>query len=94
MGHFILNHRKDNVVTALTPLDAGETLCLRIDEPYEITVKECIAFAHKCAIRDIRQGEKVVKYGESIGVATCNIEAGQHVHVHNLQSVRGTIGDK
>lgn len=94
MARFILNHENDNVVTALVPMEAGETFRLKNGGPYEITIKEYIPFAHKCAIRNIRGGEKVIKYGESIGVATCDIEPGQHVHVHNLQSVRGTIGGK
>ena len=94
MARFILNHDHDNVVTALTPMETGEALRLGNGGPHEITVKEPIPFAHKCAIRNIRRGEKVIKYGESIGVATCDIEAGEHVHVHNLQSVRGSIGGK
>lgn len=33
-------------------------------------------------------GETVVKYGESIGIATANIKRGDYVHVHNLDSAR------
>ncbi|MBQ7058208.1 MAG: altronate dehydratase [Firmicutes bacterium] len=41
---------------------------------------------HKYAVRDIRQGEEVIKYGFPIGVATRDITAGEHVHTHNLKS--------
>ena len=41
---------------------------------------------HKYALRDIAQGESVVKYGFPIGEATRDISAGEHVHTHNLKS--------
>ncbi|MBO4888357.1 MAG: altronate dehydratase [Firmicutes bacterium] len=41
---------------------------------------------HKYAVRDIRQGEEVIKYGFPIGAATQDIAAGEHVHTHNLKS--------
>ena len=45
-----------------------------------------VAMAHKLARRDIASGEKVLKYGAPIGVATTDIPAGAHVHVHNMRS--------
>ena len=44
---------------------------------------------HKYALRDIREGENVVKYGMPIGHATCMIHAGEHVHVHNVATNLG-----
>ncbi len=41
---------------------------------------------HKYALRDIRQGENIIKYGQPIGHATCDIPKGEHVHSHNLQT--------
>jgi altronate hydrolase len=42
---------------------------------------------HKVALVDIPRGTHVRKYGEVIGVATDDIAAGSHVHVHNLAMV-------
>jgi SAF domain len=39
-------------------------------------------------LRDIEAGDQVVKYGVAIGLATSDIRAGQHVHVHNLKGQR------
>ena len=39
---------------------------------------------HKYAVREIRKGENVIKYGNPIGHATADIQAGEHVHSHNL----------
>lgn len=41
---------------------------------------------HKYAARDIAKGEKVIKYGYPIGVATEDISEGEHVHSHNLKT--------
>ena len=42
---------------------------------------------HKYARRDIEQGEKIIKYGNPIGYATCDIKEGEHVHSHNLKTL-------
>ena len=39
---------------------------------------------HKYALTDIPKGAPVIKYGNPIGYATCDIRAGEHVHSHNL----------
>ena len=51
--------------------------------------RETIASGHKMALTRIASGEPVVKYGSPIGTATVDIEAGAHVHVHNVASARG-----
>ena len=42
--------------------------------------------AHKVARFPIFSGDKIIKYGAPIGVATADIAAGAHVHVHNIRS--------
>ena len=44
---------------------------------------------HKYAIKPIKAGENVVKYGMPIGHATCDIAVGDHVHVHNVSTNLG-----
>lgn len=41
---------------------------------------------HKYALRDIGEGENVIKYGQPIGHATECIKAGEHVHTHNVKT--------
>ena len=45
-----------------------------------------IPAGHKMALRDIAQGEHVIKYGHIIGRATRDIAQGEWVHSHNLRS--------
>lgn len=41
---------------------------------------------HKYALRDIKKGENIIKYGFPIGHATLDIKKGDHVHSHNLKT--------
>ena len=41
---------------------------------------------HKYAIRDIKCGEDIIKYGNPIGHAICDIKKGEHVHTHNVKT--------
>ncbi|HHX63353.1 MAG TPA: UxaA family hydrolase [Chloroflexi bacterium] len=83
-------HPDDNVVMALSDLPAGTVLDLGGDgDVLNVRTLESIPFGHKVAIRPIQRETPVIKYGASIGLASDDITPGQHVHVHNLRSVRG-----
>ena len=41
---------------------------------------------HKIALRDIKAGEDIIKYGYSIGHAVEDIKEGDHVHTHNIKT--------
>ncbi len=79
----ILLSERDNVCVVATDVDVGESLSFA---GTSIVLLESMELGHKMAIRRIRKGEKVLKYGMPIGTATVDIEAGGHVHTHNLES--------
>jgi altronate dehydratase len=81
---------RDNVATALDALPAGQLLQF---DTATVTVMEPIPRGHKVALRPIRTGDAVLKYGSAIGTATADIAAGAHVHTHNVASDRGR-GDR
>ena len=90
----IVMKAKDNVCTVVEPVAPGMEVGMDIDgKTLSVCAGEAIPVGHKLAIRDINQGEIILKYGEVIGRATQNIRTGQHVHVHNLESCRGR-GDR
>lgn len=75
----IIINPADNVAVALTDLKKGEV--------YEgVTLKEDIVKGHKFALKDIAQGEQVIKYGNPIARATADITEGAHVHTHNVKT--------
>ncbi|MBQ6137799.1 MAG: altronate dehydratase [Kiritimatiellae bacterium] len=59
-----------------------------INEKDNVEIRED---GHKYALRDIAEGENVVKYGMPIGHATCAIRKGEHVHVHNVKTNLGEV---
>jgi altronate dehydratase len=73
----------DNVGVATSSIAAGDRLGV---DALEVVARDPIPFAHKIALRPIAAGEKVIKFGVPIGSATVPIEAGDHVHVHNIKS--------
>jgi altronate dehydratase small subunit len=86
----IVVDERDSVATALADLTAGEVVVLRVaGMEREVALRAPIAFGHKVALVTIPAGGSVVKYGEVIGRATRAIAPGEHVHVHNLESMRG-----
>jgi altronate dehydratase len=77
---------RDNVATALEAIDAGREI---LAGGATVVAAEAIPRGHKLAVRAIRAGEPVVKYGSPIGTASADIAAGAHVHTHNVASTRG-----
>lgn len=71
-------HPKDNVAIALEQLIAGTVLINGVSS------RGLIPAGHKVALSAVAKGETIYRYGQPIGLATQDIEAGSHVHTHNL----------
>ena len=84
MNEMVRINPADTVAVALAPLKAGETVSFGDGT---VTLRDDLPMGHKAALRDIRKGEAVIKYGYPIGEATEDIPAGGHVHVHNLHTL-------
>ena len=87
---FVLD-AQDNVATLVSEEGkAGRAFELEHKgQRQQIKLRQDVPFGHKFAIRRIAKGEQVMKYGHSIGTASANIEPGDHVHIHNVESNRG-----
>src|SRR5207247_11474362 len=72
---------EDDVAIAKKELTAGTIL---EDGGARIEVRQDVKPGHKVARRRARMGAPVRRYGQVIGFATQDIEAGDHVHTHNL----------
>lgn len=70
----------DNVVIARQALLPG----VRLDAE-ATTVRQPIPSGHKLATEPVAQGQPLRRYGQIIGFASQAIDAGDHVHVHNVQ---------
>ena len=75
----------DSVGVALAALKKGE-------QAEGVTLSEDIDRGHKFALKAIKAGEDVIKYGEIIGRALCDIAPGEHIHTHNMKTcLEGTL---
>lgn len=95
MRNAMIIDAKDNVAVAIEPIAKGDN-AVYVCEGREVSlpVLEDITIYHKLATRDIAKGEPVVKYGEHIGIASSDIKAGEHVHVHNVEGHRENLEAK
>lgn len=83
MRRYIRINNKDNVMVALTELEMGQAVHT---DDNEIIIRQTIKRGHKFATQKIRKGDKIIKYGHPIGYAITNIELGEWIHTHNVQT--------
>lgn len=76
----------DNVAVALENLKSGEYISIQ-GKDEKLKVAQNIPYGHKLAIQNILKDERVLKYGECMGIATEDILVGNHVHVSNVRGL-------
>lgn len=83
---------RDNVATVFAHgINAGTLVEVRDKKgnAFEVRALDDIPYGHKIALENIATGFPVIKYGEELGHASNEVLKGNHVHVHNLESMRG-----
>lgn len=87
---------KDNVAVVIEWVKKGEQIEFSDSDGRNIKIeaKDDIRIYHKVAIKDIKKGENVIKYGEDIGIASSDIAAGEHAHNHNVEDNRENLREK
>jgi len=91
MVNFLVHDKSDNVGVVTVDIKAGETVKgLFMDSTHTIETKALmdIPLGHKIALKDLRVGDTVIKYGYDIGRVVADIKKGEHVHIHNLKTKR------
>jgi hypothetical protein len=84
MANVIRIDQRDNVAVAFREIKAGEPITGIAG--LELKAGEDIMTNHKVAIREIPVSSPVIKYGETIGLASEFIRPGDWVHTHNLRA--------
>jgi (2R)-sulfolactate sulfo-lyase subunit alpha len=82
-NRFVLLNKEDNVYVCCKQILEGESTII---EEVDIAMTVDITVGHKIARKAILKGEKIIKYGVSIGSAIKDISFGEHVHIHNIKS--------
>ncbi|MCR9197081.1 MAG: altronate dehydratase family protein [Planctomycetaceae bacterium] len=78
-------HEEDNVAVAVTPFSSGSIAHLH---DKSIRVTHDIPPGHKVALAAIADGRPILKFGQTIGFASGDIECGDWVHVQNVRASR------
>ena len=90
--HFLVHSPKDNVgVVVVEGLKAGTNMLGVItenDTTTELVAQHDIPIGHKVALKELKAGDTVIKYGEDIGRMVADAGMGEHVHVQNLKTKR------
>ena len=61
---------------------------METDETITLQALDAVPLGHKIALRDVKAGETILKYGHDVGRAVADIGCGCHVHIHNLKTKR------
>ena len=88
----LLLNPEDTVATALSDAASGDTAEIilgREKTGRSVTALDAIPFGFKIAVRTMKKGNPVIKYGLPIGVASRDIAPGSLVHIHNIEGARG-----
>jgi (2R)-sulfolactate sulfo-lyase subunit alpha len=90
--HFIVHDKADTVgVVVVEELQSGTELTgwiMETDETITLKSLDSVPLGHKIALRDLEEGETVLKYGHDVGRTVSAIAQGRHVHTHNLKTKR------
>ena len=79
----------DSVVVCLQPKKKGELIEV---DGLTIALNQDTPAGHKVLIRDVKEGENIIKYGYPIGHARQNMKAGDWVNENNLKTnLSGTL---
>ena len=91
MIQFLVHDASDDVGVAVVDIEPGSDCTgrnLTTNASLKAKATEKIPLGHKLALRNFAVGDSVTKYGCVIGRVVQPIQAGQHVHVHNVKTKR------
>jgi len=89
---FLVHDSTDVVgVVVVEGIKKGQTLTgwvMDKDKTVRIKCIDPIPLGHKVALKGLKDGDTVLKYGHDIGKIVANVAKGGHVHVQNLKTKR------
>jgi (2R)-sulfolactate sulfo-lyase subunit alpha len=92
MIHFVVHDEGDSVgVVVVEGIKSGQKIngwIMDQDKDIAVEAKNDIPIGHKLAIKPLRSGDTVIKYGVDIGKTIADIAVGEHAHVQNLRTKR------
>jgi len=92
MVDFVVHDEGDSVgVVVVEGVKGGDEIAGWVmDQNSDIKFRAAsdIPIGHKLAIKPLKEGDTVIKYGADIGKVVADIGIGEHAHVHNIKTKR------
>ena len=86
----IIHDEKDNVAVVVIDKTSKNQECtgwiMQNDKTIKIKSINEVPLGHKIALKDLKEGDTILKYGHDIGKVFKSIKKGEHVHVHNVKT--------
>ena len=86
----IIHDEKDNVAVVVIEATKKGQNCsawvMENDKTIKVDSIAEIPLGHKIALKDLKEGDTILKYGHDIGKVVKSIKKGDHVHVHNVKT--------
>jgi altronate hydrolase len=80
---FLKINPADSVVVCLADKKKGDVI---IVDGNKIILAEDVPSGHKVLLKDVKEGEDIIKYGYPIGHARRDIKAGEWINENNLKT--------
>ena len=86
----MLLHPDDNSAVAVEDISKDESVEIVCKGATTKTVNALadVPFGFKISTRDIQEGQNILKYGQVIGMASCNVSEGDRLHIENIKGLR------
>ena len=86
----IIHDEKDNVEVVVIETTKKGQECnawiMENDKTIKVSSTNEVPLGHKIALKDLNEGDTILKYGHDIGKVVKAIKKGDHVHVHNVKT--------
>ena len=86
----IIHDEKDNVGVVVIDKIAPKQDCacwiMENDKTVNVPSINEVPLGHKIALKDLKVGDTIFKYGHDNGKVVKEIKKGEHVHVHNVKT--------
>ncbi len=90
MKKALIVHPDDNVANVIDDMVKGDTFTIDLNgKEFILEATSDIPFGFKVAVKEIPKGHEIIKYKQVIGKSSCQILAGECVHIHNVEGTRG-----
>ncbi len=87
----LVHESSDDVGVAVMDLTRGDEIdvvTLEGQAVKKVVMITDVPLGHKVAMNDLNTDQHVIEYGRAIAYAVAPIKVGEHVHIHNIKSLR------